>query len=103
MEHAAPAERDRRYAEFSRYLREEATAEIRQLRHAGVNALQGQGLSLAQIGALLGLNRNRVGAMAAGRSGGGNRPKAQQVHHLDGDPRNNDPANVGLRDEPDAP
>lgn len=27
----------------------------------------------------------------------------QQVHHLDGDPRNNDVANLELRDQPDAP
>lgn len=29
--------------------------------------------------------------------------KARQLQHLDGDPRNNDPANLELRDRPDAP
>lgn len=38
-------------------------------------------------------------AARVGKGVGGGRPKAQQVHHLDGDPRNNAPANLELRDQ----
>lgn len=39
------------------------------------------------------------GARAAVRQAAEER-RAQQIHHRDGDPRNNDPGNLELRDEP---
>lgn len=43
------------------------------------------------------------GATRPGQGVGGGQPahKTKQVHHLDGDPRNNDPGNLEVREQPE--
>lgn len=65
-----PAERDAAAVALGKYLREQATAQVRAVRQDNARALRDQGLSLAQIGVLLSLDRNHVGGMILGRSGG---------------------------------
>jgi hypothetical protein len=72
-----PQERDREAVAFGTFLREQAAAEVREVRQANAKGLHDQGLSLAQIGGLLDLDRNRVGGIIAGRSGGKRRPRGK--------------------------
>lgn len=73
---------------------------LRQARQEAVAEMHKQGVgSYADIGEILGFSRARAQQIATGYVGG--RPRARQVHHLDGDPRNNNVDNLELRDQPD--
>ena len=74
---------------------------LRRARQQAVAEMHEQGVgSYADIGEILGFSRARAQQIATGYVGG--RPRAQQVHRLDGDPRNNDVGNLELREQPEA-
>ncbi|ACU71830.1 hypothetical protein Caci_2921 [Catenulispora acidiphila DSM 44928] len=67
---ADPVDRAKRAAAFMETMRTEAMPQARQIRQEAVKELRAEGKSLAEIGSLLGLDRNRVQQISEGRTGG---------------------------------
>lgn len=64
-------------------------------RNAGVRAALAEGWSHAALAHTLGLSRGRIGQIV----GPGSVPAGRRVvHHIDGNPLNNDPANLRIMD-----
>jgi hypothetical protein len=72
-------------------------AGARKIRQDAVNELRAQDRTLAEVGKLIGQSVSRTQQISEGRTGG--KAKPQQVHHLDGDPHNDDVVNLELRDQ----
>lgn len=65
-----PVDRAKRAAAFMEAMRTKAMPRARQIRQEAVKELRAQGRSLAEVGSLLNLNRNRVQQISEGRTGG---------------------------------
>lgn len=97
---ADPTERAKAFAaaieavpELQTWLRQGRQEAVREM-YAQMRA---EGKSYTDVGKELGVTRARAQQIAEGYVGG--RPRGQ-VHHRDGEPRNNDVGNLELRDEP---
>jgi len=73
-----PVERAKRAAGFLEEIRTKAMPEARRIRQGAVQELRSDGKSLAEIGKLLGLDRNRVQQISEGRTGGKPKPKTTE-------------------------